>query len=259
MIMDDPEEAAAATPEVPAAAGTPGAPSTRGWTMLEELNESPEAELPAEQPAGAPAEGAAPTSRGWTMFMEAELEGEQAEEAAPEPEPGFYEGPMTTDSGTVVAFAPDAPKEKPAGAPVASAPTPPASPAAPAEPLTSFGSQLRGQEEPVSSFGSQLRGEEPASAPEPAPLETTSESLAELAQQATATTPEPEPAAPEVPSFGGTAMGGGGFDLKPTAPTTSPEPVDYDDDEPKKSNTGTIIAVVVMIAVLALVAYFVAS
>ncbi|MCA9660666.1 MAG: hypothetical protein KC486_20155 [Myxococcales bacterium] len=258
MIMDDPEEAAAATPEAPPAAGTPGAPSTRGWTMLEELNESPEAEVPTEQ-AAAPAEGAAPTSRGWTMFMEAELEGEQAEEAAPEPEPGFYEGEMTTDSGTVIAFAPDAPKEKPAGAPVSSAPKPPAaSPAAP-EPMTSFGAQLRGQEEPVSSFGSQLRGEEPAPEPPRTPLETTSESLAELAQQATAAAPEPEPVAPEMPSFGGTSMGGGGFDLKPTAPTSAPEPVDYDDEEPKKSNTGTIIAVVVMIAALAIIGYFLAS
>ncbi|MEZ4381618.1 MAG: hypothetical protein R3A79_09730 [Nannocystaceae bacterium] len=256
MIMDDPEEAAAATPEVPAAAPTPGSPSTRGWTMLEELNESPpEAEVVAAQPATP--EGAAPTSRGWTMFMEAELEGEQAEEAAPEPEPGFYEGEMATDSGTVIAFAPDAPKEKPAGAPVAAAPSSPvASPAAP-EPMTSFGAQLRGQEEPVSSFGAQLRGDESAPEPEPTPLETTSESLAELANQATAAAPEPEPvAAPEMPSFGGPSLGGGGFDLKPTAPTTSPEPVDDYDDEPKKSNTGTIVAVVVMVAALAVIAYF---
>ena len=250
MIMDDPDEVAAATPEIPAPGAAPSSPSTRGWTMLEELNESPEAD-PAEAQVAAPEDGgAAPTSRGWTMFMEAEIEGEQAEEApAPEPEPGFYEGQLTTDAGTVVAFAPDAPKPAPKDAPIAAAPT------APAEAMSSFASKLRGEEEPVSSFASKLRGEEePAAAPSSV-LETSSDTLEELAQQATST-PAPTEPTPVVPSFGPTT--GGGFDLKPTAPTMA-EPVDYDDDEPKKSSTGTIVAVLVMVAMVGVIIYFLAT
>ncbi|MCB9705811.1 MAG: hypothetical protein H6711_28365 [Myxococcales bacterium] len=255
MIMDDPEEAAAATP--PAAPAAPAAPSTRGWTMLEELNESPETEsgtgVPMSQEQAAAT--AAPTSRGWTMFMEAELEGEQAEEAAeveaePEAESDFYEGTVKTAEGTVIAFAPDAPKAPPAGAPVAAAPTAP-TPSSTAEPMTSFGAKLHGEEEPVASFAAKLRGE-PEAAPEP---ELEAASLAELAQQA-APAVQP-PSQTDMPTFGG----GAGFDLKPTAPTMpEPQAASYDDEEePKKSNTGTFIAIGLMIAVVAVVAYFLAT
>jgi len=249
MIMDDPDEVAAATPDLPTPEAAPSSPSTRGWTMLEELNESPEADAEAQAPPEA-----APTSRGWTMFMEAEIEGEQAEEAAsapePEPEPDFYEGQLTTDAGTVIAFTPDAPTPAPVSA---KPPAPP--PAHHAEPMGTFASKLRGEEEeePVSSFASKLRGEEkPARS---STLENSSDTLEELAQQATSV-PAPQEVTPVVPSFG--ATGGSGFDLKPTAPMMA-DPVDYDDDEPKKSRTGTIVAVVVMIAMVGVIIYFLAT
>ncbi len=93
--------------------------------------------------AAAAAAGGAPSSRGWTMFMEAELQGKEepkAEPAAADPE--FYDGQVTTDSGTVVAFAPTA--GGPAG--------PSARRQAPAdlspgtEEMTSFGSRFRSAE-----------------------------------------------------------------------------------------------------------------
>ena len=255
MIMDDPEEVAAATPEIPAAAPTPTSPSTRGWTMLEELNESPEAGVRTEPEPDDGSAAAAPTSRGWTMFMEAEIEGEEdsSEEPAAAPAegaPGFYEGPMTTDAGTVVAFAPSTSeavaKAKPEEA-VAKAT------ASAVEPMSTFASKLRGEEEPVSSFASKLRGEEPT--PD---LEKSSESLEELAEQATAATATTAPEeAPDtvVPAFAPTS---GGFDLKPTAPAAV-DPETYEDDEPQKSNAGTLIAVLLIIAVVAVVVYFVVN
>ena len=241
--MDDPDEAVAATPEVAPAVATPAAPSTRGWTMLEELNESPApvgagVPMPAEQAAAT----AAPTSRGWTMFMEAELEGEKAAPVV-EPEPEFYEGPVTTEGGTVVAFAPDAPARR-------ATPVPTPLPAPPREePMTSFAAKLRSEEEPISSFASKLRGEE-----EPA------ESLEELASattEAVAATTSQAPRAAEVPSFAGAPpleiVPPKAEQLSPIAP--APERA-RDDEEPTQGGGGKIVILLVgLVAVLA-VLYF---
>ncbi|WP_211302564.1 serine/threonine protein kinase [Nannocystis exedens] len=160
MIMDEPEaDAAALAVTTPAAASAPApaSPTVRGWTMLEELNDSlpgvppptaaapapaPEKAEPAPAAAAAPA-GGQPSSRGWTMFMEAELQSKdepKAEPAAAEPE--FYDGQVTTDSGTVVAFAPTA------GTPQARSRVgePPADLSAGTEEMTSFGSRFRSAE-----------------------------------------------------------------------------------------------------------------
>ncbi|MEZ4453618.1 MAG: hypothetical protein R3B09_29455 [Nannocystaceae bacterium] len=211
LIMDDPDEAAAATPAIPAPTAAPASPSTRGWTMLEELNDSPAAAgagVPMSESA-AEAAAAAPTSRGWTMFMEAELEGEKAAagegeapaatEAAAEPESesDYYDGPITTDAGTVVAFAPEAPTPT-------ARPTPAPAPSKVEEPLSSFASKLRGEEEPIASFASKLRGEDAAAEPE--------ESLEDLAKQATTPTVEATPAA--TPRCRASAAAA---DLRPTA------------------------------------------
>ncbi|MFY0531340.1 hypothetical protein [Nannocystis pusilla] len=139
MLMDEPEAdpaTLAVTTPAAASAPAPASPTVRGWTMLEELNDSlpgvpPPAAAPAPAPAPAPekaepaaAAGGAPSSRGWTMFMEAELQGKEepkAEPAAADPE--FYDGQVTTDSGTVVAFAPSAGPRRPARAPARRRPT----------------------------------------------------------------------------------------------------------------------------------------
>lgn len=164
MIMDEPSEADAAALAVttPAAATNPApaSPTTRGWTMLEELNESlPGADatpaaaaatpVAAAPTAGSPekpdAAGGAPSSRGWTMFMEAELQNREdgVPEAEPvEAEPAFFDGPVTTDAGTVVAFAPSS--ESPNARPRASDPLA-------NEELSSFGSRFRGADETPSA------------------------------------------------------------------------------------------------------------
>ncbi|MDC0720136.1 serine/threonine protein kinase [Nannocystis bainbridge] len=157
MIMDEPEaDAAALAVTTPAAASAPApaSPTTRGWTMLEELNDSlpgappPTAAAPAPAPekAAEPAAGAAggaPSSRGWTMFMEAELQGKEEPKAEPPAtDPEFYDGQVTTDSGTVVAFAPTAAAQQ--ARPRASEPAADLPPGT--EEMTSFGSRFRGSD-----------------------------------------------------------------------------------------------------------------
>jgi hypothetical protein len=198
--MDEPGEAdaSALTLTNPAAAVTtpvPPSPTTRGWTMLEELNDSlpgvppPTAATPAAAPEKAPepapaAAGGTPSSRGWTMFMEAELQGK--DESKPEPEaadPEFYDGQVTTDSGTVVAFAPTA--AAPQARPRVSEPEAELSPGT--EEMTSFGSRFRGAEaEPPSPVAE-------ASAPQ---------------------------SPPDLPSFAGNSS----FDFGGLTPPTKPQP-----------------------------------
>lgn len=154
MIMDEPSEsdAAALALTTPAAATVPppASPTTRGWTMLEELSDGLPAATPAAQEPAKPAAAAqpdksaadgAPSSRGWTMFMEAELKGDEKQPES-EPEPEFYDGQMTTDTGTVVAFAPSA------DSPNARRPEPAADLADGPEELRSFGARLREPEAP---------------------------------------------------------------------------------------------------------------
>jgi hypothetical protein len=153
MIMDETEEAeaVAATPALPTPTPVvdPSSISTRGWTMLDGLNEGdssphsvavspPKERIKAKQPGK-------PSSRGWTMFMEAELEATKSDDDHLEGHeedvaPDFYEGPVYTESGTVVSMAPTA--ENPnAGEPRSRMP-------AEAEPLTSFASRLHGDSRP---------------------------------------------------------------------------------------------------------------
>ncbi|WAS99050.1 serine/threonine protein kinase [Nannocystis punicea] len=159
MIMDEPEaDAAALAVTTPAAASAPApaSPTVRGWTMLEELNDSlpgvppPTAAAPAPAPTpekapepAAAAAGGTPSSRGWTMFMEAELQGKEEPKAEPQAsDPEFYDGQVTTDSGTVVAFAPTA--GAPQARPRAGEPSADLSPGT--EEMTSFGSRFRSAE-----------------------------------------------------------------------------------------------------------------
>ncbi|MCY1062367.1 hypothetical protein [Nannocystis sp. SCPEA4] len=201
MIMDEPSEADAAalavTTPAAAQAPAPASPTTRGWTMLEELNDSlpgvppPAAAAPAPAPAPEktpeqPA-GGTPSSRGWTMFMEAELQGKDEAKVEPEAtEPEFYGGEVTTDSGTVVAFAPSA--EAPQARVRASEPA--ADLSAGTEEMTSFGSRFRSAESEA-----------------PAPAE-----------------PAASQPPPDLPSFAGNSsfdFGG----LTPPAKPSQPEPV----------------------------------
>lgn len=158
MIMDEPAEADAAAlaltnPAAAAATPPPASPTTRGWTMLEELNDAaPAGATPTPAPAPEKTDnsvaGNTPSSRGWTMFMEAELQGKeegQPAEAEAEPDPEFFDGQVTTESGTVVAFAPSA------EAPNARAKGPEPDLSEGAEPMTSFGARLRGEPEAPSA------------------------------------------------------------------------------------------------------------
>ena len=232
--MDDPTEAdpvalGLSTPAA-AAAPPPPSPTTRGWTMLEELNDS----LPAgavtaaaaaaaiaatPAPASEASIGGAPSSRGWTMFMEAELQGSGAK---PEAEPEFYDGPMQTDSGTVVAFAP-------------TAADPNASRARP-EP----GAPDLAAQEPMRSFGARLRGDE--AAPTAASLNPVS------APSASA----------EIPSFAGNKLGNVAVGpVAPATPTAHPEKhVESQPDEldqPPTGGSNTTLIVVGFIVVAAIV------
>jgi len=242
MIMDEPEDAAGLGLSTPAAAATPPPPSptTRGWTMLEELNDGlPAAATPATPapapataqataPASPPAEvgvSQAPSSRGWTMFMEAELQGAPKSEEPVEVEPEFYDGTVQTDSGTVVAFAPTA------ESPNASAPRRPE----PVEDLTA--------QEPMRSFGSRLRGEVEEAAPVAPSLDPAS---------------LPSPAA-EVPSFAGNNLGfavGPGTPAVPVAtPVRSPQQPDALDSDLEAETSGgnskmIVIGVVVVVAIV---------
>ena len=244
MIMDEPTDAdpAAIGLSTPAAAASPPPPSptTRGWTMLEELNDSVPVPVPGAAPAAvapaaaapvdaAPA-GGAPSSRGWTMFMEAELQGGGTKPEEPEAEPEFYDGTVQTDSGTVVAFAPTA-ADPNAGA------------RARVEATPDLGSQ-----EPMTSFGARLRGTDDAgpSAPSLSPESA------------------PSPSA-EIPSFAGNNLG---FAVAPPAtpaaaqtPATRVEPqpdaVDHDADldAPAGGNTklvviGVIVFVIIVVVVI---------
>ena len=235
--MDDPADAdpAAIGLSTPAAAASPPpSPTTRGWTMLEELNDSlPAAAVTAAAAAAVAATpasseasgiGGAPSSRGWTMFMEAELQGGGAkpEEAHPEAEPEFYDGPVQTDSGTVVAFAP-------------TAADPNAGRARPDPGLPDLAAQ-----EPMRSFGARLRGDE--SAPSAASLNPAS------APSASA----------EIPSFAGNKLGnvavGPIAAATPTTPTRAPEkrveaqPDDLEQPESSGSNTKLIVVGLIVVA-----------
>lgn len=244
MIMDEPSEADAAALALttPAAAATPPPPSptTRGWTMLEELNDSlpagaaPVTPAPAQPAAGIAQEVStvsnAPSSRGWTMFMEAELQGPKPEEASAEPgdaEPEFFDGPVQTESGTVVAFAPTAAEPNSS---FRREPEPPAE-----EPMTSFGARLRGEDKPS---GAQPEDEVPQ--PRSTPLESA-----------------PSPSA-EIPSFAGNNLG---FvpvnpDKPVQRPPLEPDPV-QEADAPETtggSNKAVIIgAVVVLLIIVAVI------
>jgi hypothetical protein len=239
MIMDEPADAdpaalAPATPAAAAATPPPPSPTTRGWTMLEELNDSlPPGTVPATPAAPPPASAvasevsgvsSAPSSRGWTMFMEAELQTTpKPEEAASDAEPEFFDGPVQTDSGTVVAFAPTA-----------------------AEPSKSFNRSREpdlSAQEPTTSFGARLRG-----ADHDAP-----QSAVPAAES------RPSPSA-DIPSFAGNNL-----DFVPVAPAVgetpkpppdvrpgpTPDPLDQDVHAPPSNNrTMVIVGVVVVIAVI---------
>lgn len=245
MIMDEPSEAEALGLSTPAAAATPPPPSptTRGWTMLEELNDGlPAAATPAvpaaaaaavAAPAGPPAEvgvSQAPSSRGWTMFMEAELQGAPKAEEPIDAEPEFFDGPVQTDSGTVVAFAPSAAEPNASFTRRA------------AEPVDDLSAQ-----EPMTSFGARLRGEVEEAAPVAPSLDPAS---------------LPSPAA-EIPSFAGNNLG---FAVGPATPATPVTPVtpaerrppqpdaldaDLDADPTSGGNSKLIvIGVVVVVAIV---------
>jgi serine/threonine protein kinase len=233
MIMDEPEDAAGLGLSTPAAAAAPPPPSptTRGWTMLEELNEglpvaaAPVAPAPAPATPTPPAEvgvSQAPSSRGWTMFMEAELQGSPKPEEPLEVEPEFYDGTVQTDSGTVVAFAPTAAE-------------PNASFRRAAEPAVDLSAQ-----EPMRSFGSRLRGEVEEAAPIAPSLDPVS---------------VPSVSA-EVPSFAGNNLG---FAVAtPTTPAAEPrrpaQPDALDNDVESEASGGNskmiVIGVVVVIAIV---------
>jgi len=239
MIMDDPAEAEAASGlSTPAAAAAPPPPSptTRGWTMLEELNDSlPAAAATPAQPVAAAAAaaavpatpasevsgvGGAPSSRGWTMFMEAELQGGAAKPEEPTGDPEFYDGPVQTETGTTVAFAP-------------TADSPNATRTRPAAADPDFSSQ-----EPMTSFGARLRGEPEEAAPNAASLSPVS---------------APSPSA-EIPSFAGNNLGF--VAVKPNLPVevrpdAQPDALDQDVEAGGGGNTTLIvIGVVVVVAIV---------
>ncbi|MBK7823941.1 hypothetical protein [Nannocystis sp.] len=247
MIMDDPAEAEAASGlSTPAAAAAPPPPSptTRGWTMLEELNDSlPAAAATPATPVAATASaspatpatpaseanvaGSAPSSRGWTMFMEAELQGGAAkpEEAQPETDPEFYDGPVQTETGTTVAFAPTADNPN---ASLARTKAPEATP--------DLGSQ-----EPMTSFGARLRGEPEEAAPS--------------ASLSPASVPS---ASAEIPSFAGNNLGF--VAVKPVEPAdgrppAQPDALDQDDAAASGGNTklivvGVLVVVAIVVAII---------
>ena len=244
MIMDDPAEAEAASGlSTPAAAAAPPPPSptTRGWTMLEELNDSlPAAAATPAQPVAAAAAaatpatpasevsavGGAPSSRGWTMFMEAELQGgSKPEEPAPEGDPEFYDGPVQTETGTTVAFAP-----------TAAEPNASLARSRPAAETPDLGSQ-----EPMTSFGARLRGEAEDAAPAAASLSPVS------APSASA----------EIPSFAGSNLGFVAVKPATPAPEAQPDALDQDVDAGGGGNTkliiiGVVVVVAVVIAIILL-------
>lgn len=241
MIMDDPAEAEAASGlSTPAAAAAPPPPSptTRGWTMLEELNDSlpAAAAIPAQPVAAAAAAavpatpaseisgvGGAPSSRGWTMFMEAELQGGGTKPDEPAQDPEFYDGPVQTETGTTVAFAPTAAEPNASFARTRAAP----------EPDLGLGSQ-----EPMTSFGARLRGEPEEAAPNAASLSPVS---------------APSPSA-EIPSFAGNNLGF--VAVKPNLPVevrpdAQPDALDQDVEAGGGGNTTLIvIGVVVVVAIV---------
>jgi len=210
--------------------------------MLEELNDSlPAAAVAAAAAAAAtPAAsseasgiGGAPSSRGWTMFMEAELQGGGAkpEEGQPEAEPEFYDGPVQTDSGTVVAFAPTAAE-------------PNAGRARPDPGVPDLVAQ-----EPMRSFGARLRGDE--AAPTAASLNPVS------APSASA----------EIPSFAGNKLGNVAVGpIAAVTPTHAPakrveaQPDDLDQPESSGSNTKLIVVGLIVVAIIvAIIAIIMAS
>lgn len=248
MIMDEPgdADASALTLTNPAAAVTtpvPPSPTTRGWTMLEELNDSLPAGAtpvtaqpsPATPSAGVATEPSgvsnAPSSRGWTMFMEAELQGKAEEPGAGEPaevEPEEFEGELTTETGTVVAFAPTAAE------PNASFRREPDLSAQ--EPMTSFGARLRG--EPESVKPGKLDDEIPQ--PRTAPLESV-----------------PSPSA-EIPSFADNNLSLIPVDTgKPPAVKVQPIEPDPIDAEPTEGggNTKMIVGLLVVLAIVVAIIY----
>ena len=247
MIMDEPEADASTSmltnPVTAAATPLPPSPTTRGWTMLEELNDSlppgavPVAPPPSQAPVSvSPSAGvatepsgvsSAPSSRGWTMFMEAELQAKPEDAAAGEPqevEPEEFEGEMTTETGTVVAFAPTAAepnssfRREPAAGPDLTA----------SEPMTSFGARLRGEDKPSKPL------EDEVPQPLPAPVESA-----------------PSPAA-EIPSFADNNLNL--IPIDPNKAATKRPPVEPDPVEPEPtesgSNTKMIVGLLVVLAIV---------
>ncbi len=177
--------------------------------------------------AAASATSAKPRTRGWTMFMEAELQGgSKPEEPAPEGDPEFYDGPVQTETGTTVAFAP-----------TAAEPNASLARSRPAAETPDLGSQ-----EPMTSFGARLRGEAEEAAPAAASLSPVS------APSASA----------EIPSFAGSNLGFVAVkQAAPVAPEAQPDALEQDVDAGGGGNTkliviGVVVVVAVVIAIILL-------
>jgi hypothetical protein len=235
-----PAPAPAPMPSAPAPAPVAAKPSTRGWTMFMDAEESaapagapapapapmapapasvaPAPSMPAPAPAPsmptpAPAPAAKPSTRGWTMFMDAAEEG--AAPAAPAP---AAPAPVAAP----VAPAPSTPAPVPASvvAPVpAPAPSTPAPAPAGAKPSTRGWTMFMeaetgaGEAAPVA----------PAPAPAPAPVE-----------QLPVTPPAPAPAS--APSTRGwTMFMEADVPSEPAAPAPAPEPQPTEDHEAEEA------------------------
>jgi len=166
------------------------------------------------------------------MFMEAELQGGAAkpEEGQPETDPEFYDGPVQTETGTTVAFAPTA--ENPnASLAITRAP----------EATADLGSQ-----EPMTSFGARLRGEPEEAAPS--------------ASLSPASVPS---ASAEIPSFAGNNLGFVAVKpiepVEPAAGRPPAQPDALDQDEPAAGGNTKLIVIGVVVVVAIVIAIIVAT
>src|SRR5690606_4669954 len=221
---------------------------TRGWTMLEELDDAaPGAAAAAATPTAAAvtatapgadkadtaaAGGNAPSSRGWTMFMEAELQNKEGGEPDGEPaeaEPAFFDGPVTTDAGTVVAFAPtsDSPHAR----------------ARAAEPVAAAGEELQ-------SFGARFRGGDDDAAPKTASAESPASEVPSFTGNSSfdfggLTPPAPAPVSP-APAAEKPAPA--------AAPTNPPESVFATAEAAEGSGGSKALVIIIVVLVIAAVA-----